>query len=197
MNPKILIKSEEERLVFGEVYSPMDVDSQGEAMTAEEIKKAAYNFLSKGIPSNIDENHNGISTGCTVVESFLARKEDPDGFIEGSWVIGVYVAPDDQWEKVKSGELNCFSFAGAGQTFALKALVELPVSGEGETEDSTDGVLPPHSHKLSMKFDADGKVKPGVTEEELGHSHNFSRVSATEAVFEHSHRIVITPDKEK
>jgi hypothetical protein len=43
----------------------------------------------------------------------------------------------NQWEKVKSGELNCFSFAGSADSVVLKALVKLPVSGEGETEESS------------------------------------------------------------
>ena len=46
--PKIVIKSEDERLVYGEVYIPLHVDTQGEAMTAEEIRKMAHDFLMSG-----------------------------------------------------------------------------------------------------------------------------------------------------
>jgi hypothetical protein len=48
---------QEEQIVFGEVYAPGFPDSQGDFMSAGEIKKMAYNFIRKGALSNIDTNH--------------------------------------------------------------------------------------------------------------------------------------------
>ena len=36
---KLVIKSEEKRLVYGEVYAPLQIDTDGESMSAEEIEK--------------------------------------------------------------------------------------------------------------------------------------------------------------
>jgi len=80
----LVIKSEEERLVYGEVYSPLHVDTDGEAMTAAEIKKMAHHFLSSGRVNKIDVSHNLEESGAIVIESFLARKHEPDGYFDGA-----------------------------------------------------------------------------------------------------------------
>lgn len=187
---KLVVKSDEERLVYGEVYRPMDVDSQGDAMTAESIKLMAHTFLSKGLVQNIDNSHDRIQTGCKVVESYLAKASDPDGFMEGAWVFGVKVYPDDKWEAVKTGDLNGFSFSGFTDSVIAKVVVEIPTEGSGETEKSSDGPLPAHSHTLDIVF-TDGKIIGGETSEELGHTHVYNKVTATEKSFDHSHRIVL------
>ena len=68
---------QDEQIVFGEVYAPDFPDSQGDYMSAREIKKMAYNFLQKGNVSNIDTNHSQVPNGSRVVESFIAREGDP------------------------------------------------------------------------------------------------------------------------
>jgi hypothetical protein len=75
---------------IGEVYSPDFPDSQGDYMTAEEIRLMAYRFMAKGEPYRIDKEHDKKECGAFVVESFIARENDPD-FISGSWVIGVHI----------------------------------------------------------------------------------------------------------
>ena len=187
---QLIIKSDEERLVYGEVYIPLDVDSQEEAMTAEEIRKMAHAFLEKGLIEKIDVNHNKEDSGCVVVESFIARKDDPDGFIEGAWVLVTRVIPDELWEKVKSGELNGYSFHGSGQSVTLDAEVDMPVYGNGDTEESLDGPLPPHSHGLSVKFDNDGKIIACETDESLSHVHDVKKATSTDPSFGHSHRLI-------
>jgi len=188
---KILIKSEDERLVYGAVYDPLDVDSQGEAMTAPEIKKMAHLFLEKGIIKNIDENHNQIPSGCVVVESYFVDWEGhPDGFVKGAWVLVTRIEPDELWEKVKSGELNGYSFQGDGRSVTLDALVDMPIFGKGETEDSVDGILPPHRHSVEVAFDKDGKLIKTETGEALSHTHEISKATATLKSFDHSHRVI-------
>ena len=56
----------------------------------------------------MDTEHNHQVSGATIVESFIARKGDPD-FAEGAWVLGVRMTDGELWERVKSGELNGFS----------------------------------------------------------------------------------------
>lgn len=188
----LVIKSEDERLVYAEVYAPLHVDTDGECMTKDEIKKAAHDFLASGRTNKIDVSHNREESGCLVVESFLARKNDPDGFVDGSWVMGVKVLPDDLWSEIKSGELNGFSFGGSVHKVPARANVITAKSLIGETEDSMDdGPLPPHSHGLSLQFNSDGRIISGKTSEMLGHAHEVARATATEKELDHSHRMIL------
>jgi len=138
---KIVVKSDDRRLVFGEVYSPLHVDTDTEAMTAAEIEAMAHRFLISGRTDKIDVGHNGMESGCQVCESYIAKANDADGFVEGAWVLGVYVLPDDLWQAVKSGELNGFSFAGAVGRVPAEAVVEVTRKLEGETEKSIEDAL--------------------------------------------------------
>lgn len=190
MEKKAILKSEDERLVYGEVYLPMDVDSDDEAMTKEEIRKMAHAFLFKGLTESIDENHNCIVSGCRVVESYIAKANDPDGFVEGSWVLGVKVVDDDLWAKVKSGDINGYSFQGAGQTITLKTKIKMPIAGSGFTELSTDDLLPAHNHSITVAFTKSGRIIAGETGETLSHTHKFKAATATGASFDHSHRLM-------
>jgi hypothetical protein len=190
---KIVIKSEEKRLVYGEVYAPMRVDTDTEAMTAEDIEKMAHAFLARGKTDCIDVQHSMEESGCVVVESFIARKEDPDGFIQGAWVLGVKVIPEELWQAIKSGELNGFSFAGIpGDRVTARATVRQAKRLVGETEKSTDsGPIPSHSHEVNLTFSSDGKIIPTNTEETYGHVHGVRKATATEPAFDHSHRMVL------
>ena len=190
---KVVIKSEEERLVYAEVYSPLHVDTDQEAMTQDEIRKMAHQFLASGRVAKIDIQHNKRESGCVVVESFIARKGDPDGFIEGSWVAGIYVAPDQAWADVKSGELNGLSFFGGAKHRSVKARVSVAKRLEGWTEKSmsSGGLLPEHHHSLALVFSDNGRIVPGETGVTLGHVHCVNRATATEKAMEHSHRLVL------
>jgi hypothetical protein len=189
---KIVVKSEERRLVYGEVYAPMQIDTDGEAMTAAEIEKMAHSFLVKGNVNKIDVQHNYTESGCCIVESFIARKNDPDGFLEGSWVLGVKVGPDEIWNAVKKGELNGFSFAGGVNAKRVYATVTVARRIVGKVEKSDPGgLLPPHGHEVDVEFDADGNVISGSTSMDFGHEHPVLRTTATEKAMEHSHRMIL------
>jgi hypothetical protein len=197
-NPKVVIKSEEERFVLGEVYSPLHVDTDVEAMTPDEIRKMAHKFLASGRTNRIDVQHDLKESGCFVAESFVARKNDPDGFLAGSWVLGVYVLPDKLWAQVKKGELNGFSFF-ATKAKRVAATVEVEVARRmiGKTEMSVDnGFLPPHDHEVDLRFDENGRIVPGMTRENFGHKHDVSRATATDPALEHSHRLVLIENEE-
>jgi len=188
---KLFIKSEEERIVSGEVYSPLDIDTDGEAMTKEEIRKMAYKFLASGRVNKIDINHNEVESGVVVVASDIAKVNDPDGFTEGAWVLTVYVEPDEIWQKIKKGELNCFSFGGDGYTVELDSTVSVPKEAIGKTELSLKDVpLPPHDHDVHLTFDENGDLIPTETGKTLNHVHYIKSVSATEVTFDHAHRII-------
>ena len=174
---------DEEQIVFGEVYAPGFPDSQGDFSTAEEIKKMAYNFLRKGITSNIDVNHSQKQSGSYVVESFIAQKDDPI-FIPGSWVIGVHIPDVAIWKMVKSGELNGFSLDGMGVRTETMFEIEMPDVLKGETDD-----VKGHRHAFFVKYDAEGNFRGGYTDAgPNGHVHQIERGTVTEDADHHNHR---------
>lgn len=188
----LVIKSEHERLVFGEVYVPNVIDTDGETMTAEEIKKAAYNFMREQRITKIDYLHNTKETGSYVVESFIARPNDPDNFTEGSWVIGAKIESDDLWSKVLKGDINGFSLYGGAKINKVTTSVDKLVAVKGDTESNLDGVIPEHSHFLELGFDDTGRAIKTNTSEVLGHKHLVVTTTATEESFGHSHRFSIS-----
>jgi hypothetical protein len=191
LETRIVIKSEERRLVYGEVYAPWQIDTDGETMSPEEIERMAHKFLSAGRTNKIDIQHDGIESGALVVESFMARKDDPDGFVVGSWVLGVII-PEGPWGAVKSGELNGFSFAGSVAKQKTKAKVKVTKRLVGKTEKSAkDGLLPAHQHSVDLSFDGSGSIIDGGTDVILGHSHGVGHTTATGAAMDHSHRLIL------
>ena len=117
---------EEMRVVWGEVYIPDIPDTQDDFMTAAEVEKMAHLFLMDGLSVGaVDVQHDGeIRKGCFVVESFIARKNDPE-FIEGAWVVAMKICDDDLWADVKSGKLNGFSMQAT--VFATESIVTLEI----------------------------------------------------------------------
>lgn len=96
------------RIVYGEVLAPDMVDGQGDVVSAPEIEAAAHRFLSGG--GVVGGMHREFSGVGEVVESFIARGDDPD-FTPGAWVLGVRLAPA-AWERVRRGEWTGFSVGG-------------------------------------------------------------------------------------
>lgn len=190
---KIVIKSDDQRFVLGEVYVPFHVDSQGESMTPGEIYKMAHNFLKFGNVNKIDVNHNYVESGCVLAESFIVRNDnDIDGFRKGAWVAGVYVLPDDLWEGVKKGDFNGFSFGGKAFSTTTKAVVRVVKRAIGETAESlNNAVIPTHFHDVSLVLDENGVVIDGVVCEYMNHTHEIKKISATEKTLEHNHRLIL------
>ncbi len=103
------------KLVYGVVYEPNVLDSQGEFADAISIEKAAHNFLADS--RNIDLQHNFKSDFGTVVESYVAPADfeiNGNKITKGSWVL-VTKANDDVWEKIINGEINAYSMGGQAE----------------------------------------------------------------------------------
>ena len=174
--------TDEQQIVFGEVYAPGFPDSQVDFMSAETIRDMAYGFMKKSATTKIDVGHSRDECGAFVVESFIARDDDPV-FIPGSWVIGVKV-PDDVWALVKSGDLNGFSLDGMGTRVPTMFENEMPELLKGETSE-----VGGHQHEFLVKFDEDGSFLGGRTSAASdGHYHTILRGTATEVANGHSHR---------
>ena len=174
------------KVVFGEVYTPEHVDTYDETITKEDIQAAAWGFISSGRYLKIDVQHDNNLYGAVVVESYIARGNDPD-FTEGSWVLGVKLT-DELWDKMQAGEINGYSLEAKVQKFTKKVLVEVATSIAGITEKSESGILPPHEHAYTILNDEGGKIIRGHTDVALGHMHVIRMGTATESELDHNHR---------
>lgn len=188
-NYELKLGSDEKRIVWGEVYIPDVPDTDGEFMDAESIEKMAYSFMSNLRLKMIDAHHsNQEIKGAVVVESFVARKGDPD-FIPGAWVVGVHVPDDDMWAKIKKGEINGFSMEALVTKTPVELEIELPPVLEGRTqmsrksEDSED-----HDHAFYVSYDEQGNFLGGKTSLDQGHFHPIKRGTVSEEVAGHRHR---------
>lgn len=189
MRTIVLSKSDEsqpeEHLVWAELYAPLIPDSQGDYMTVEEVQKAAYRFMKNQRLDQVDSQHtNNLVKGASIVESFIARKGDPD-FIEGSWVVGMHIDNPDMWAKIKKGEINGFSLEAMASTSTGEVEIEIPPVVSGMTSKADD-----HEHQFFVSYDQQGKFLGGRTSVEKGHSHLIKGGTVTETDSGHNHRFI-------
>lgn len=183
-SPQCQIKKfdDELQIVWGEVYVPDIPDSQGDFMTAAEITTMAHDFVRKGRLNKVDKNHDNKDGSEQVVETFIARKDDPD-FIAGSWVVGVHIPDSAEWALVKDGTYNGFSMQAMAVKKKTIIVREVPEMAVGFTEN-VDG----HAHKFTVRFSEKGELVGGETDDEDGHRHQIKRGTLTEETNGHTHR---------
>jgi hypothetical protein len=176
----------DEQIVLGEVYAPDVIDAHGHFMTASELRKTAHRFMADGLLTSIDVQHDNELVDAVIVESFIARKGDPD-FREGSWVAATKINDKDVWKQVKDGKLNGYSFEI--MTYREKADVTIEYASwyYGFTEpDSYDK----HVHPFLVRMDNNGEIQWGKTG--LGSdgspAHTISKTSVTDPVAGKTHR---------
>ena len=107
---KFFKKDTEQRIVYGAVLVPYEVDLQGDIETPEEIEKAAHKFLS-GFQT-IGDMHEKFKGIGNLLESSIAQVDFMLNGVyvkKGSWVIATKVVEDDVWDKIKKGELTGYS----------------------------------------------------------------------------------------
>lgn len=107
----------EQRLVYGIVLEPDEVDAQNDTINVEGIQKTAHNFLAKyNRESEMGHMHQRLGDiGVDLVESYIAPVDFTIGeepVKKGSWLMTARVNDDKLWADVKSGKLTGFSVAG-------------------------------------------------------------------------------------
>lgn len=173
----------EKRIVWAEVYSPDRPDSDKEFMRAPEIEKMAYGFMRSMKLDSVDSQHDNVLVdGCCVVESFIARKGDPD-FIEGSWVVGMHIDNDAMWAKVQKGEINGFSIEAMVIKETQTIDMDIPPVLSGLTQKAED-----HTHDFLVAYSPEGVFMGGRTSLTNGHFHIIKRGTVTEDNDGHAHR---------
>jgi len=104
---------DDKRIVYGIVYSPDEVDAQGDQASAEEIEKAAYHFMEH--VQTFKLMHKGKAAKIKILESYIA----PENLTiagrkikKGSWILVTRILDEKIWKLVKAGKLTGYSMAG-------------------------------------------------------------------------------------
>lgn len=183
-----------ERVVFAEVLIPEVPNVFNDYWTREGIKRAAYAFMMQGFGIDVEHDNVDVSgLGAAVVESFIARANDPDGFIEGSWVVGMKILDDNLWQAILDGQINGYSYEALVEFFS--AFITYVDDGirQGVTEpDPNDG----HTHEFVVMVDASNRPVDGGTAEANGHSHVISTHTVTDEANGHVHRYNLVQGKD-
>lgn len=173
------------QVVYGAVLYPNALAKRKYIISEDDIKEAAYRFMQLDLSKAIDTNHNRVSNGSRVVESYIVKTDD-DLYPKGTWVLGVKITDPVVWKKILKGDLTGFSveFSALAQIEEYEIVYNRFIVGE--TGD-VDG----HTHAFVLEIDDTGKVLRGYTSEDNGHYHTIQYTSETATTNEHSHRINI------
>ena len=130
---KILKVDEESHYVTGVVYEPLAEDTQGNFMTEDEIRKAAYWFAKNS--DKVDLQHSfEEAKDISVVESYVTLCDmeiDGEAVSKGTWLITTEVQNPEVWEKIQKGEISGYSMAGIGNYSEADTKVEKNAKGRG------------------------------------------------------------------
>ncbi|ENL8761310.1 hypothetical protein AB6J05_001065 [Listeria monocytogenes] len=140
-------KEDSKQLVYGLVYEPDVEDAHGDFMKAEEIEKAAHQFMKDA--RNIDKQHDFNAGVGEVVESYIAPTDfsiSDQVITKGSWVMATK-ASDAIWESIRKGEITGYSMAGIAE------VVEQPEENTDITKDEKG------FFKLMKEFFTKGNVR--------------------------------------
>lgn len=104
------------------VMEPETEDLQGDVTAAEEIEKAAHQYLLDsrviGDSHRKDGCDNLFKVDAGVVESFIAPIDyevDGEKILKGSWVIAIKVYDTEVWKSIEAGEITGVSIGGFGE----------------------------------------------------------------------------------
>jgi hypothetical protein len=105
-----------QRYTLGIAYPADDVDAHGDFTTADELEKAAWDFMARPLAGT--DHADGTDEAGRVVESYIYR--GPEWAVEeqtidnGDWMLGV-VWSEETWSRITAGELTGFSIQGFAQ----------------------------------------------------------------------------------
>lgn len=106
---------DEQGVVYGIVYAPDEIDTQGDTANATEILKASYLFMKNGNMSwCVDIEHSLENIDAYVCESWIVKESDPFFKEVGAWAVGIKVEDEAIKEAIKNGEIKGLSMYGTG-----------------------------------------------------------------------------------
>ena len=114
-------RNDDKQLAYGVVLVPGQVDAQGDTISADEIEKAAHEYMVKSIQETpIDLQHvlDLPRDRAVPVESYIAPVDMEVGghqIIKGSWVMVTHVPDNEIWDQIKKGAIMSYSIRGWGK----------------------------------------------------------------------------------
>ena len=111
---RVDFKKQDEGVVYGIVYAPDEVDTQGDFANADTIKKAAYSFMENTDLNCVDVNHDFNRVDAYICESWIVKSKDEFFDEVGAWAVGIKLDDEKLKEMVKSGEITGLSMYGTG-----------------------------------------------------------------------------------
>lgn len=177
----------DQQLVTGQIYAPNVLDSHGHYMTTDELRQVAHKFMQDGLITSIDLQHNNVTVPATIVESFIARKGDPD-FEEGAWVATTKIDDPVIWRAVKDGKINGYSFEIMTYHDEVEVEFEYSTWYYGFTDPDPHDK---HDHPFMVRLDDNGEIVWGATGigSDGSPPHPITRSNITDAVNGKVHRI--------
>lgn len=160
-------------VVYGIVYAPNDIDTQGDSASADEIRKAAYNFMQKSNVYTIDVEHDMTPINAYICESWIVKKGDAFfGECPGAWAVGIKIEDENLRKAVKNGEINGLSMYGSGviedePKITRKSIVELVKEVAGSLFQHKGEEMNEETIKMIVKSaidDAGAKFEEGLKE---------------------------------
>ncbi len=170
--------AEWERIVMAEVLIPDVPNVFGDINTRGAIRECMEAFALHGYIIDLEHDNVDIRNAKVfVVESFIARKGDPD-FIEGAWVVGMKIVDDQIWQDILEGRINGYSFEALCDMFPVLFQNLRPRVVSGTTSpDPFDG----HTHAYTVVLNAINRPIAGGTGETNAHTHTISTHTVTDA----------------
>lgn len=101
--------------LYGIVYAPNEVDTQGDWADADTIRAAATEFMRTRRQKHVDREHDFEPLDDTfVAESWLTRAGDPlfPDDPPGTWAVGIQINDAELWAEIEAGEVAGLSLAG-------------------------------------------------------------------------------------
>ncbi|MBB1557731.1 MAG: hypothetical protein HG439_004580 [candidate division SR1 bacterium] len=119
MEAKIVRKIASLNTVLFIALVPDELDGNGDIISADEIKKAAYEFMLNLQEKKVNVNHEEDTeiASAHFVESYLTLfdMERGDGVIpQGTWILGIQF-DDETYEKIQNEDFVGISIEGLGK----------------------------------------------------------------------------------
>ena len=130
-----------DRMVYAPALIPDKADGNHEAISKDEIKKAAIKYME--YYRKVDNEHSFMDGDGIPIFSWILQKDEAlktvtgeeKMYPEGTWMMGIKVTSDKVWDMIKSGERTGFSIAGSWKVLEIKG--QKAKGPGGHTPDGT------------------------------------------------------------
>jgi hypothetical protein len=160
VKPFCVLKTDDERrMVYGIVYAPDRVDSQGDFADRFEIERAAHWFIKAHRSAQVDKNHAFEALpGAYVAESWITRGDDGlfAEMVPHAWAVGIKVEDEALWNAVKAGEYAGLSLAGHAEREPVDSAPDAAIPPSAAVEKAEGDAPPPRPAVEKAEGDVGG-----------------------------------------